>query len=88
MPTFTAKKVTRGTPTIGIEALVAKHLRVHFMTSGMRLSRMRADAPSRHIVSLGLRGIKWVELAFSDVNIARARKRTRRSVVTRPEGKV
>jgi hypothetical protein len=38
----------------------------------------------------GLRGIEWVELAFPDVNIARARKRerTRRSVVTRPEGKV
>jgi hypothetical protein len=38
----------------------------------------------------GLRGIEWVELAFPDVNIARARKRerTRRSVVARPEGKV
>ena len=41
-------------------------------------------------IVLGLRGIEWVELAFPDVNIARARKRepTRRSVVTRPEGKV
>ena len=28
-------------------------------------------------IVLGLRGIEWVELAFPDVNIARARKRAR-----------
>jgi hypothetical protein len=45
---------------------------------------------SQLVKKRGLRGIEWVELAFPDVNIARARKRepTRRSVVTRPEGKV